>query len=37
MNRGSDMIKYVLQEYIDNSVKMHYKEAEIEDWKAIRM
>lgn len=37
MSRGSNMIKYVHQEYIDYSVKMNYKKSEIEDWIAIRM
>lgn len=36
MSRGSDTIRCVHQEYLDNSVTMNYKEAETEDWVAIR-
>ena len=34
---GSDTIRRAHQEYLDNSVKMNYKEAETEGRVAIRM
>ena len=33
---GSDTIRCAHQEYLDNGVKMNYKEAETEDGVAIR-